>query len=76
VDPKVREVQLSRLNDLRARRDGEQVKQLLGRLEQEARGSDNLMPHLVACAEGLCTLGEMCDVLRSVFGTYQEMVVV
>ena len=75
VDPAVRDVQLARLADLRARRDQARAQRLLGELEQAARGADNLMPYLVACADAMCTLGEMCDVLRSVFGTYQEMVV-
>ncbi|MHB1004162.1 MAG: acyl-CoA mutase large subunit family protein [Chloroflexota bacterium] len=76
VDPMVRDGQLRRLAELRARRDPEKVRQLLAGLDQAARGDENLMPRLVECAEGLCTLGEMCDVLRNVFGTYQEMVVV
>ena len=74
VDPKVQEVQVRRLADLRAGRDPAKVRALLAALERAARGDDNLMPHLVACADGLCTLGEMCGVLRSVFGVHREVV--
>ena len=76
LDPKVQEVQVRRLADLRARRDQNKVQSLLAALERAARGDENLMPHLVACADGLCTLGEMCGVLRSVFGVHQEVVAV
>ncbi|MHB1416417.1 MAG: acyl-CoA mutase large subunit family protein [Chloroflexota bacterium] len=72
VDPAVRDMQTRRLAQLRARRDAESVRGLLDSLRTAAQGSENLMPYLVACAEGLCTLGEMCDVLRSVFGTHTE----
>lgn len=57
---------------MRERRDTAKVQSLLANLRQAAIGTENLMPHLVACAEAYCTLGEMCDVLREVFGTHQE----
>jgi len=38
-----------------------------------AAGTDkNLMPYILECVRAYATLGEMCDVLRGVFGTYQE----
>ncbi|MHB1132897.1 MAG: acyl-CoA mutase large subunit family protein [Chloroflexota bacterium] len=76
VDCTVQEVQIQRLAELRARRDEAKAQELLGDLERAARGDENLMPRLVACAEALCTLGEMCNVLRTVFGVYREAVVV
>ncbi len=42
------------------------------RLEQAARGSENLMPHILGCAEAHATVGEISDRLRTVFGEYQE----
>ncbi len=76
VDPNVSNVQLARLKNLRATRDEARAQALLAELKEAAAGDDNLMPYLVGCAEGRCTLGEMCNVLRDVFGTYQEIVVV
>jgi methylmalonyl-CoA mutase N-terminal domain/subunit len=41
-------------------------------LESAARSSDNLMPHILACAEAYATVGEISDRLRAVFGEYHE----
>jgi len=70
VDPAVRERQIERLQALRERRDGEKVSALLGRLKRAAHTDENLMPLFVECVEAYATLGEICDVLRSVFGEY------
>ena len=40
-------------------------------LRNAALGTDNLMPHLIAAAKTYATLGEICNVLRDVFGEYQ-----
>ncbi|MFQ6058219.1 MAG: methylmalonyl-CoA mutase [Anaerolineae bacterium] len=71
VDPAVRERQVARLTALRARRDNGRVQQLLGDLEEAARGDENLMPPILACVEACATLGEICEVLRRVFGEYR-----
>jgi methylmalonyl-CoA mutase N-terminal domain/subunit len=71
VDPQVGERQRARLAKLRADRDDAQVAQLLARLEQAATGTDNLMPVLIDCVEHYVTLGEICRVLRNVWGEYQ-----
>ena len=62
---------LRRLNEVRRRRDGRDVKEKLNALEQAARGSRNTMPLLVEAAKSYATLGEMMDVFREVFGEYQ-----
>ena len=71
VDPHVEEDQKSRLADLRARRDNEKVSELLGQLETAAKGTTPLMPLMVECAEANITLGEICGVLRDVWGQYR-----
>jgi len=71
VDPHVEEDQKKRLSSLRDTRDNEKVNQLLSQLESAARGDGALMPLFVECAEGDVTLGEMCAVLRDVWGQYQ-----
>jgi methylmalonyl-CoA mutase N-terminal domain/subunit len=72
VDPSIEQGQRARLAALRARRDGERTSQLLGRLKTAASGSENLMPLLVECVESNITLGEICGVLREVWGEYQS----
>ena len=71
ADRAVGERQAARLRDLRAERDSRQVERLLGQLEQAASGTENLIPLLVDCVEHEVTLGEICRVLRGVWGEYQ-----
>jgi len=70
VDPAIEAAQRARLEELRRRRDGGRVMELLARLNSVARGSDNLMPLFMACVENDITLGEICNVLRQVWGEY------
>jgi len=48
------------------------VRGVLKNLEEVARSSDNTMPAFIECVESYATLGEICDVLRQVFGTQRE----
>ena len=61
---------ISRLQALRAERDNAAVASALERLTNAAGTSDNLMPPIIDCVESLCTLGEISDALRNVFGKY------
>jgi methylmalonyl-CoA mutase N-terminal domain/subunit len=70
VDPKIEAGQRARLKALRANRDVDRFNELLSHLETAARESDNLMPVLVECVENDITLGEICGVLRGVWGEY------
>ena len=45
-------------------------------VEDTARSGDNLMPRIITAVEACCTIGEISDALRQVFGEYQETVVV
>jgi methylmalonyl-CoA mutase N-terminal domain/subunit len=74
VDPTVQSSQAARLAELRRTRDADRVAASLVALEAAARGTENLMPALVEAAAARTTLGEMCDVLRGVFGVYRETV--
>lgn len=71
VDPSIEAAQRSRLEKLRQKRDPQKVSELLTRLENAARGTENLMPLLIECVEQYLTLGEICGVLRRVWGEYQ-----
>jgi len=71
VDPAVRERQIARLKALREKRDNARVRKLLRDLEEAARSDESLMPLFIECVEAYATLGEICDVLRGVFGEYR-----
>src|SRR5579863_6094451 len=72
LDPALEAQQIARLRELRASRDAGIVTDRLSKLEAAARSNDNLMPHILACAEAYATVGEISDRLRNVFGEYQE----
>ncbi len=74
VDPAVEAAQRERLARLRANRDNGRVRELLGHVETAARGSENLVPLFIACVENDATLGEICGVLRGVFGEYRPSI--
>ena len=74
VDPKVREVQIKRISELKASRSSQGVKASLEELKKVARGDGNLMIPILSCVRAYCTLGEVCDSLRSVFGEYESAV--
>ena len=64
--------QLDRLAEVRRERDDSEVGAALARVEDVARGSDNIMPAIVEAVEAYATLGEISDVFRTVFGEQQE----
>ncbi len=74
VDPAIEAGQRARLAGLRQRRDSTRVHELLAHLESAARGEENLIPVFITCVENDLTLGEICGVLRQVWGEYQPPV--
>ena len=75
VDPAIEERQRAQLARLRAERDGERVSAALTRIEAAARDpSEPLMGLFVAAVEADCTLGEICGILREVWGEYRPRV--
>ncbi len=64
--------QLQRLDRVRLDRDGQAVSQKLEALRLAAKGHDNLMPYILDAVRAYGTLGEICGVLRQVFGEYQQ----
>jgi len=70
VDPAIERAQRERLQALRQRRDPQRAASLLSRLEEAARGQENLMPLLIECVEADLTLGELCGLLRRIWGEY------
>jgi methylmalonyl-CoA mutase N-terminal domain/subunit len=70
VDPAIEARQCERLAQWRASRNAERTNALMAQLESVARGSENVMPVLIACAEAGVTVGEMGRVFRNAFGEY------
>jgi methylmalonyl-CoA mutase N-terminal domain/subunit len=72
MDPAIEESQRARLKSLRNSRDAVRVSQLLSQLEGSTRSAANLLPLFIECVENDVTLGEICAVLRVVFGEYHS----
>lgn len=75
VDPSVGKAQEEKLKKLRSGRDNKAVEDALSVLEKKARGNDNLMYPILDAVRVYATLGEICNVLRRVFGEYQQKVI-
>ena len=65
--------QLARLQELKTARDNGAVRRTLDVLRDTARGTGNTMYPLMDCVKAYATVGEMCDVLREVWGEYEEV---
>ena len=76
IDPVEAEKQKKRLASLRAKRDSEKVAQAMNRLKEVASSKENTVPAFIDCVEAYATLGEICDVLRGVFGEQEEILVI
>ena len=73
VNPEVEEKQKRRLERLRKERDGEEVKRALAEIRRVAGSKENLMPVVLDAVKSYATLGEICDVLKNMFGEYRPM---
>ena len=76
MDPAIEKAQIERLHALRERRDSVAADTSLVRLEEAARGNDNVLPRILDCVEALATVGEISNRLRAVWGEYREAVTV
>lgn len=74
VDPKVGAMQIQKITKLKAKRDQNAVDEVLIKLKSAAESDTNLMPLILDAVKAYATLGEICDVLRDVFGEYQASV--
>jgi methylmalonyl-CoA mutase N-terminal domain/subunit len=71
IDDIIRETQTKRLQALRATRNNEQAQNSLCKIETAAKEATNLMPVVIEAVENFCTLGEIANTLRKVFGEYK-----
>ncbi|MGD1103121.1 MAG: methylmalonyl-CoA mutase family protein [Terriglobia bacterium] len=72
IDDIVARQQVKKLEEVRKKRDNARVQRALESLGSAAATDANLMPYILECVRAYATVGEMCDVLREVFGTYEE----
>jgi methylmalonyl-CoA mutase N-terminal domain/subunit len=75
VDPQVEIVQREKIKKVKEMRDNARVEKALKALKKAAEGDDNLMPWILDAVREYATLGEITDVLRSVFGEYQQQII-
>ncbi len=75
IDETVATRQKDRLRKVRADRSQEAVTRSLDALRRAAQGEENLMPHIYEAVKVYATLGEICDAMREVFGTYEEIAI-
>lgn len=71
IDDSIRIVQSEKLAKLRAKRDNTKAAQCLDKIRTQATTTENLMPAVIEAVEHLCTLGEIADTLRGVWGEYK-----
>jgi methylmalonyl-CoA mutase N-terminal domain/subunit len=72
IDETAARRQREKLKSLRARRSASDVRAALAQLRRAANGEENTLPHLLNAVRAYATLGEICDILREVWGTYTE----
>jgi methylmalonyl-CoA mutase N-terminal domain/subunit len=68
--------QIERVRAVRGRRDGEKAENALAKIEEAARGTENLMPCILEAVENYVTVGEISHRLRHVWGEYREAITV
>jgi methylmalonyl-CoA mutase N-terminal domain/subunit len=71
IDESIRIQQVEKLKALKTNRDNIKVVACLAAVKNAAAGTDNLMPSVIDAIENYCTLGEIADVLRGIYGEYQ-----
>jgi methylmalonyl-CoA mutase N-terminal domain/subunit len=72
IDHEVERRQVERVRKIKRERNQTLARERLGQVHAAARNGDNLMPHLIEAVKAYCTLGEISDVYRDVFGVYRD----
>jgi len=72
INETIRQEQIKKLNELKSNRDQQRVTECLMAIKEAAKNGTNLMPPVIEAVEAFCTLGEISDALRSIFGEYQS----
>jgi len=75
VDPRLRELQIQRIQEVKRKRHNEKVNAILKKIEDVASTGENLVPYFIEAVKAYATLGEITGALRKVFGEYQQQVI-
>ena len=70
IDSKKVDIHIKRLKDLKKKRNNLEVQSSLDTLKRTAKTDENVMPQIINCVRSKCTLGEISDGLRKVYGEY------
>jgi methylmalonyl-CoA mutase N-terminal domain/subunit len=76
IDPKVEEEQIERLQKVKRERDNCKVRKILEKLHYATEKDENLMPTIIKAVKAYATLGEICEVLREVYGMHKELIII
>jgi methylmalonyl-CoA mutase N-terminal domain/subunit len=76
VDESLERRQVERVRALRARRNAAEWKAAIRKIQESAGSGENIMPAIISAVEKYCTLGEIANALRSIFGEHQENIVI
>jgi len=76
IDPAIEQQQIERVRAVRSRRNSSVTEATLAKLEDAARGTENLLPRILECVEAEATVGEISDRFRKVWGEYREAMTV
>jgi len=71
IDDSIRQIQSEKLQQIRSNRDHAKIDSILQDLNDRAAGDENIMPAVVKAVEHNCTLGEIADTLREIYGEYR-----
>jgi methylmalonyl-CoA mutase N-terminal domain/subunit len=71
IDPDIEAKQVERLNRVKKERNSQRVRDALAYVREVAEGDGNLVPPVLEAVRAYASIGEICDVLREVFGEYQ-----
>ena len=71
IDDSIRSIQTKKLQALKNERDGAKANQALLSISNAAKNGENIMPTVIHAVEQLCTLGEIADTLRAIYGEYK-----
>ncbi|MCJ7800800.1 MAG: methylmalonyl-CoA mutase family protein, partial [Candidatus Marinimicrobia bacterium] len=72
IDIKATQRQIKLLKQYKNKRNSNNVTTALGTLMEKARTTQNIFPQILDCVKNDCTLGEISDALRTIFGEYNQ----
>ena len=75
IDDSVEKNQVNRLKNIKQKRDYIAVNEALNNLRNAAKGSDNLMPFIIKAVKSYASIGEICNIMREIFGEYKENII-